>query len=214
MNFFKKIFGKPEQQTEKIELRDVFYTTPTIENIFPEVEYTEPSIVKGLTVHEDDWRQIEFVSTSLIDLVKEEITSIQRIFEEQSKESEAGLFFKEIHLRMKIPNPIASPIPIERLENYFNNEVQNGEYGFYDRGKSKFGRYMKSHGFEFYAIVIDNLVHVLGFHGLNSWDKLSEIKKCLRTLMEEQNLVIADWRARLIIRPNELDKYLEKEYKA
>ncbi len=209
MNFFKKIFGKQEQ-SQKVDLSDVLYTKPTIENTFPEVEYTDHSSLKGLIVHEDDWRQIEFVSTNLIDFAAEEIASIQRIFEEQSKEIKAGLVFKETHLRTKIPKPITSPFPIQSLEKHLN-EVQYGDYGFYDGSKAKFGREIKTLGFQLYAIVIDNLVQVLGFHGLNSWDKLDEFKKCLRGLMEEQELAIIDWRSRLIIRTNELDKYLKKE---
>jgi hypothetical protein len=209
MNFFKKIFGKQEQ-SQKVDLSDVLYTTPTIENTFPEVEYTDPPSFKGLTVHEDDWRQIEFVSTNLIDLVAEEIASIQRIFEDQSKEIEAGLVFKETHLRTKIPKPITLTFPIDSIEKHFH-DIQYGDYGFYDGSKAKFGRELKTLGFQLYVIVVDNLVQVLGFHGLDSWDNLDEFKKCLKDFMEEQDLVIVDWRARLIIKSNELDKYLKKE---
>ena len=210
MSLFKKIFGK-QDQPEKIDLSDILYTTPTLENTFPEVEYTYSSTFKGLTVHEDDWRQIEFVSTSLIELALEEVDSIRRIFEEQSKEIEVGLVFKETHLRTKIPKPLAPPFPIQSLEKHFH-DIQYGDYGFYDGSRAKFGRKINTLGFQLYAIVIDNIVQVLGFHGLNSWDKLDEFKKCLKTFMEDQDLVIVDWRARLIISPNELDNYLvEKE---
>ncbi len=70
-----------------------------------------PGIVAGsskvgrstLEMHEDDWRQVEWVSEALMGKVEEALGNIRRIHEEER----AGYGFKKVHVRMEVPLPFA-----------------------------------------------------------------------------------------------------------
>lgn len=93
------------RQIETVDPKDILFSLPTISNeiggvvekpLYNDFEYQ---------IHEDTWRQYEFLNKSTIDLVKEELESIQNIWKNHwIKQGEMNAF-DQCHLRVKIPQP-------------------------------------------------------------------------------------------------------------
>lgn len=81
---------------------ELLYSLATISNDLPALAPAS-SLENVLVVHEDDWRQIEFVSRTHESSVLKELASIRHVIETQR----VGSGFKTIHLRKLIPEPFA-----------------------------------------------------------------------------------------------------------
>ena len=90
------------RELEMIDPSKVLFSLPTLDASTPEVgERTCPSD-KRLAIHEDDWRQIEFVSMSHLPGIRTELTAIESIYRDQRQ----GGGFREIHIRKEIGAPL------------------------------------------------------------------------------------------------------------
>ena len=111
MGLFDKIFGrqkKAEQATEKVEMinpNDIWFTTPTISNEFPQTEPKTSETEFDINIHEDDYRQNEFLIENSLPKIEEEFNSIKDIWTNHSKKSEEYTFFKNCHVRKTIGSP-------------------------------------------------------------------------------------------------------------
>lgn len=95
---------------------DLLYSLPTISNdCGSPVGDTLPH--DGLfQIREDDWRQIEFVSSGQVGQVELELNDIRRIYSEHGD----GVGFREIHVRQRIPTPLKGTVlSLERLRSCF-----------------------------------------------------------------------------------------------
>jgi len=111
MGLFDKIFGrqkKAEQATEKVEMinpNDIWFTTPTISNEFPQTEPKTSETEFDINIHEDDYRQNEFLIKNSLPKIEEEFNSIKDIWTYHSKKSEEYTLFKNCHVRKTIGSP-------------------------------------------------------------------------------------------------------------
>lgn len=80
---------------------DIYYSMPTIENTIPAMSSTR---VDGseLLLHEDDWRQVEFVHARFLPVIDEIIEEIRAVW---AAANDTGPF-KGIALRSKLPDPL------------------------------------------------------------------------------------------------------------
>ena len=95
---------RKSQPVQKIPLGDMLYSLPTICDFIPGLE--AGSILEGkniLVIHEDDWRQIEFVSADLLEEVRACLGKIERIY----RESRVKSGFKEVYVRKELAAPLA-----------------------------------------------------------------------------------------------------------
>lgn len=111
MGLFDKIFGrakKTNEETGKIELinpNDIWFTTPTISNEFPKTTPRAKETVFDIYIHEDDYRQNEFLNLSTQPLIENEFIGIKDIWNNHSKKSEEYTLFKNCHVRRNIGSP-------------------------------------------------------------------------------------------------------------
>ncbi|WP_310487249.1 hypothetical protein, partial [Chamaesiphon sp. VAR_69_metabat_338] len=90
--------------------RDLLYSLPSICAVVPKL--TDRSLSGSeLTLAEDDWRQFELISDRLADKVDKEIAKIQRVRDN----TQAGIGWKEIHIRKKPEIPIANHLALTHL---------------------------------------------------------------------------------------------------
>lgn len=86
MGLFDKIFGrtkKTEHLTEKVELmnpNDIWFTTPTISNEFPQLAEKINETEFDIFIHEDDYRQNEFLNQKTLPKIEEEFIGIRDIW--------------------------------------------------------------------------------------------------------------------------------------
>jgi hypothetical protein len=111
MGLFDKIFRrskKAEQETEKVVTmnpNDIWFTTPTISNEFPQTIPKTTETEFDIFIHEDDYRQNEFLNESSLPKIQEELNDIQDIWTNHSKKSDEYTLFKNCHVRKIIGSP-------------------------------------------------------------------------------------------------------------
>ncbi|HKO82372.1 MAG TPA: hypothetical protein VJU78_18310 [Chitinophagaceae bacterium] len=111
MGLFDKIFErnkKTEQETEKVEMmnpNNIWFTTPTISNEFPQTTAKTKETEFDIFIHEDDYRQNEFLNVSSLTQIQEEFNGIKEIWTNHIKKSEEYTLFKNCHIRKTIGSP-------------------------------------------------------------------------------------------------------------
>ncbi|MFD2907643.1 hypothetical protein ACFSX9_02740 [Flavobacterium ardleyense] len=93
------------RKIEKMNVEDIWYSLPTISNEFPHTIPVTQSTKFDIHIHEDDYRQNEFLNTEASSLIEEEFVGIKNIWEKYSKKSEDYTLFKNCHLRTSIGLP-------------------------------------------------------------------------------------------------------------
>ena len=105
---FKKDFsvsGAVSLKLRRIELVDpdkILFSLPTIDTHPPEAGDVECPADKRLIIHEDDWRQIEFISMSHLPGIRSELSAVERVYQECRQ----GDGFRRIHVREEIGAPL------------------------------------------------------------------------------------------------------------
>lgn len=87
----------------KYDPRNIRYSIPTIENELPTFSNQPPYADFTHTIHEDDWRQFEFLPATALPVIQEEMTAVENIlFPENDPEFDSTNGFTKIHVRTKI----------------------------------------------------------------------------------------------------------------
>jgi hypothetical protein len=111
MGLFDKIFGrskKAEPETDKVVTmnpNDIWFTTPTISNEFPQLTPKTKETKFDIFIHEDDYRQNEFLNQSSLPKIEEEFSGIKEIWANHSKKNDEYTLFKNCHVRKTIGSP-------------------------------------------------------------------------------------------------------------
>ncbi|MDQ8005864.1 MAG: hypothetical protein REI64_13765 [Pedobacter sp.] len=93
------------RKVEKMNPNDIWFTTPTISNEFPQLTEKTKETEFDIFIHEDDYRQNEFLDVRSLTLVREEFKAINDIWTNHSKKSEKYTLFKNCHVRKIIGLP-------------------------------------------------------------------------------------------------------------
>ena len=111
MGLFDKLFGrskKTNQENEKVTMinpNDVWFTTPTISDEFPQTIPMTKQTEFDIAIHEDDYRQNEFLNWDDFSTVQLELKEIKEIWDNHSKKTDNGALFKNCHVRKTIGLP-------------------------------------------------------------------------------------------------------------
>jgi hypothetical protein len=82
---------------------DVLSSLPTISDDVGSIQGNTIPNDTVFGIHEDDWRQLEFVSVRFISEISQEFADIQQIWGTEK----SGPGFKKVHVRTRIPEPLA-----------------------------------------------------------------------------------------------------------
>jgi len=179
-------------QDTTINVNDILFTVPTIENAFPDFENKTDS--SSLQIPEDDWRQIEFISKDQKSSIDTEIDSINYIFEHKIHKGPHYVSFKEIRVRRLIKQPLS--IPIGRILNYLGDgEIkQSGLNILNNSGQVKNGFSFICKGVEYYGIK-DNSNNVTTFciSGAESDEDLYNSLKNISKFLKSEKLFLVHW---------------------
>lgn len=93
------------RKVEKMNPNDIWFTMPTISNEFPQLTEKINETEFDIQIHEDDYRQNEFLNLSALPIVEIENIAIKDIWENHSKKSDEYTLFKNCHVRNKIGSP-------------------------------------------------------------------------------------------------------------
>lgn len=117
----KKQFAKSKKLTvrlraiEQVSTETLLYTLPTIADALPAAK-GRMADDSEMVLLEDDWRQVECVSTAFADKIGDEIADIEAIL----RDARDAAGFTKIHVRKRIPNPMqGSTLQASDLEKRF-----------------------------------------------------------------------------------------------
>ena len=119
-------------KVEYISPDGILYSLPTFNDGIPGTGDLAPEH-NVLTLHEDDWRQMEFVSTSHMETINIEIRAIMAIY--QNHQVEAG--FSKVHVRKAIPKPLKSSLNLKKLKQYMPEYVQEASAVVFEQDENR-----------------------------------------------------------------------------
>jgi hypothetical protein len=166
------------RKVERIDPKRILYSLPTTEDALPPMG--DPGSSPAYGMHEDDWRQREFVARQFAGEVESEFGEIRKMWAEQD-----GPGFKRIHVRSRVREPL--------LGIGLTLEEVSEALGGIDPVGLTLGGDLVVEGFAFllpggaaYGRVADGSVEALGLGG-------DAEPGGLRGLANERGLVLIDW---------------------
>ncbi|ATL46642.1 hypothetical protein COR50_05280 [Chitinophaga caeni] len=162
------VFKETQQLTlklkkiEKLDPRDTLYSIPTISSELPNLAEKAPFPDFTLYLHEDEWRQKEFIHPKKLVIAGEEVDEIKEIWMNESKEiDEDHRAFKRIHVRKLIGTPNLY-IPLFELAKLLNagepgSVAFQGIEGFVENGFA-----LETGNSKYYGLVENGVVKLLG----------------------------------------------------
>ncbi|MFT5819142.1 MAG: hypothetical protein ACI8ZM_000365 [Crocinitomix sp.] len=198
---------RDESNIQYMNPNDILMTIPTIENTLPNT--TEEKLEElNLEILEDDWRQVELISSEFIPEINQEIESIKSIFENDTSDLGNGMVaFRNLHVRELIPSPLKPNLATSDLLDSFSNSAL-GSLSFMFYGRVRDGVCIVANSFQLYGIETNDKLNCLGFYGSSSYAQDEIFETELKAFMTKQNLVLVDWSARLVIEPTDISTYL------
>lgn len=177
--------------------KDILYTLPSLCNEIPALLSGSTKQGKNvLELHEDDWRQIEFVSSLYRGVINAQLAEIERIYQEASVDAGRFLAFRKIYLRQQIPTPLPKGIGLDDLAAFFlfaPHWYDGLAYQQYE-GLLEGGFAFKVAPLVFYGQQRDGLVNVLGVKIVRrNEEQGKELADAVQKWMSASDLLLVDW---------------------
>ncbi|MBL7974994.1 MAG: hypothetical protein JNJ85_08780 [Candidatus Kapabacteria bacterium] len=93
------------RKVEKMNPNDIWFTLPTISNEYPQLTQKTKETEFDISIHEDDYRQNEFLNQTSLPKIEEEFIGIKDIWNNHSKKNDDYTLFKNCHVRKTIGSP-------------------------------------------------------------------------------------------------------------
>ena len=186
---------------EYISDKGVLYSLPTINEDTPDTGELAPE-QNVFTLHEDDWRQMEFISDSYMEAINIELRAIMAIY--QNHQQEAG--FSQVHIRKVIKQPLNTTFKLAQLKQYLPNDIKDAAAVVFFQDENRIN--------DVFALNISPLViygHVaksghikaLGMQFIdNPASTLADVIDGLVNFMKDYQLVFVDWVRLQLIPPD------------
>ena len=176
--------------------KDIRYTLPTITDAIPGIAPgTSRANKRVLTIHEDDWRQIELISASYAAAIREQFEGIGRIFDT----SYNGFGFTDIYVRSLIEPPILSSLSQHDIEMALPTPFETLDGIAYEQSDG-----LIAGGFAYtigavalFGVQVDGRVEALCLHPTRTQDaptpQEGTLAEALAQLMAPRDLLLVDW---------------------
>jgi hypothetical protein len=196
---------------ERVSPHDMLYSLPTICDALPAAA---PHAPRGdcLTLHEDDWRQVELVSAGLDGVVQAEFAAIRLIFMDQAVAGPDGrvVGFRRLHVRAEPAAPLACALPAAELPHRLP-AVRRSYSCVAVGGAAAAGAFAFGLGpLCLYGVAAAEAVTVLGLHPDTRGTRavVDNAAAGLASLMRTYDLTLVDWCRRASVGPESVADYL------
>lgn len=203
------------QKVVKVAANDILFTLPTLCGDIPPVLAGSKKQGKHIfELHEDDWRQIEFISLAQHNAIELEFAKIRDIYQQYRINNGQFLAFKNIHVRQHIDAPLSEEISFNQLTDFFAMMLSHYDGIAYQGsdGLIAGGFAFNVASLLFYGQYIEDRVKICGIKvGENVLTKSNDIARALQRFMTRYHLYLVDWCRLQIIPANSemMSKFLE-----
>ncbi len=172
---------------------DILFSLPTISDDIGSVHGNTLPNDAVYAIHEDDWRQIEFVATRFGSEIDQEFADFRQIWTSEK----SGPGFKKVHVRKRIPNPTtASSLHLDDLKGIIPPLKRFDAVGF----QRTPGIIPQSFAWSVGRQVVmwgiadaDGNVFRLCLSGVPEPDQVTKISAALAMLTDRYRLHLVDW---------------------
>ena len=186
---------------------DILFNTPTLNDALPQVG----DMVAGdkcIRMHEDDWRQFEFVSSAFAEELSAELSAIDAIWKEHSVPLDGGHAFRSVHVRKAIPEPFNIPFAVSDLETMFGSQTEPISLLGYDSVLADVYA-ISLENLVVYAVISDGKMTTLGLEPLGAFTLQGDLAERFNTFLTKHDLRLVHWRSRTLFEsPAHAMKYL------
>jgi hypothetical protein len=179
---------KTKSQISKPQFMDpsqIMFNMATLEANFPEFsnEQVEPAFI----MHEDDWRQIEFISRDNYEKINLELSKIKDIYNNFTHDGGTYKSYKKMAMRDSITNPVN--INFDQLLNKFSvKKTDLKNFAILDGGLVEGGFTFEAYGCSFYGVQVKGTVNIFGAYELSK-----NIPDVIIDFLSSNNLYFVDW---------------------
>ena len=188
----------PAGVTTQVNPQNILFSVPTLNDALPDTFAETAPSSSTIIIHEDDWRQFEFVSASFKPLIDQELADIDAIWKTKSVKSDQYTAFHSIHIRKRIPDPFAKPIPAAGLTSLF--PAAPSSFTFRDRPQIlKDVVAWRTAGIIFYATIHENAAYTFGIQ-LEAKPSLDhDTSARITQFMKDHDLLLIHWPSRTVL---------------
>ncbi|MCY1043700.1 hypothetical protein OV208_20440 [Corallococcus sp. bb12-1] len=183
-----------EVKVDTVDPRDLLYSLPTLSNELPAIAEGSTKLGKRvLELHEDDWRQVEFVALALQAPVDAELEAIEQIYTGHRK----GAGFDALHVR----KGGSSPLEDIRLALADVRGALGGAAAWQDGLSFRGVAGLIAGGFAvqvtsaltLYGVEHEGYVTALGLQRTGASADFEEVARMLAALATRHQLCLVDW---------------------
>ena len=149
-------------EIQTIDPKDILFSLPTVSDDFPPYSGNNNPKESYYVTNEDSWRQFEYVSQKLKNIIEEEFTEIRNVI----TNNKVGVGYNQIHVREKIVDPQIN-MSLKQLTDYFpksiklkkvsiNNQEVSNSFSIEHEGVCYFGNVDSNQTINFLCINITN----------------------------------------------------------
>lgn len=177
-------------KVESVNPKDILYSLPTI---CDEIPATFPgSVAKEpvFRIHEDEWQQVEFVSTKYTDHIRTQLEAIAGIYQNHR----VGAGFNHIHVRQPVSPPVASNPALRQIRAYFPADARQYQSVSYPDSKEMIPDSFAWEVAPFIVYGHGDGVDTLALHYIKNPATITpDTVERLYHLMGDHDLMLVDW---------------------
>lgn len=194
-----KAVNAPANQSPKavkMDPQDILFSTPTLNDALPTAFGPSIAAADCFQMHEDNWRQFEFVSASYRTELASELAAIDKIWKEQGIPlGNDGTAFRSVHVRSRITKPLDIPMSVAEFEKLFGGPASPIALV----GNKRILRdvhAIRRKNVVIYAVIQANRMTTLGIEPLDRFAITDEAADRLEQFITEHHLQLIHWPSR------------------
>ena len=198
-----------ESNVTQTDPKDILFSTPTLNDALPTDLGPSAPGDDCFQMHEDDWRQFEFVSAALGAETASELAAIDRIWNEQSVPlGNDATAFRNVHIRQRIPTPLDVPMSVADYEKLFGKRASPMTLLGYEKVLRDVHA-IPLDNVVVYAVIQNDRIKTLGLEPQGQFAITGDAADRLERFVTEHDLRLVHWRSRTLFEtPQVAMKYL------
>jgi hypothetical protein len=183
---------KDSSKVHTMNPNNILFTTPTLNNSLPDFKEKTDSCA---FFHEDEWRQIEFITKDQKASIDKEIAKIKDIYDHHSHKGDGYTAFKNVAVRDLITQPLS--VDFSKLKSYLTDKpIKMQGLGLENNsGQVNGGFFFAINGVNYYGLIDNNTVKAFCIYSADSDKDLKSAIDNLTQLLTAENLYLVDWRS-------------------